>query len=99
MHATGRAFAPYSNATGPTVGDVAGYWYWRYSATARTEHDEPCIEVVHTFSHAIVKCSGSTPARGAKLANALNRAYASIGAPHFNEDNGNASPPRNGYRP
>lgn len=98
MHATGRAlvsysprYSPLSHATRVTMNadpdDVAAYWTWRRSPTARdTETGAPCIEIVR--ADVVIVSTSTTEQCGARLANALNRAYGLAGAPVYNERTG-----------
>lgn len=73
------------------MGDVAGYWYWRRSSTRHVPAIDGggwCVEVAHTVLRIVIWCTGSEPRNGAKVANALNRAYGARHAPLFDEDTG-----------
>jgi hypothetical protein len=89
MHATGRAHATYSpfHDSG-RMSDGVGYWIWRPSRTrVDAETGTPCIDVVHADG-VTVASTHTTPTAGARLANALNRAYGITGAPVFDERTG-----------
>jgi hypothetical protein len=76
-----------------------GYCYWltvpnvpTRSAVIAAATAPPVVVRVHSTSpalaHMVIVCSGHEPSHGARVANALNRAYGVRGAPVYDEDTG-----------